>query len=165
MSEQEQQPRSPEHGQEGQRPVFNFEDMDVKTALLLDEAIGAALDRDMDRFIYLSSAFEKDLDELPGRNIERARELIIALAESDAPENRCAAAQALKALLRSEHELDSNSEHISELTELWISLHREEGREESDGVSETAYFAMNGSLREGWLRPDIAARIDSETED
>lgn len=164
MQEHEPQPQSPELGQEGQRPVFNFEDMPIVYALLLDEAIGAAADQDMGKFESLVSAFDKELDELPGHNIEKARDLIIALAESDAHENRYAAAQALKSLLRSEHELDNDSEHIQELTELWINLHREQGREGSARVSETADITMCEALREGWLRPDIAAQIDSETD-
>ena len=157
-------PSRPEQTSELQSPTFDLENMSIDFVRKLHKVIfyaeGAALDRQDDAVreeaVWVSEALDADLINLPYRNIDRAREVILPLARSEQMTDRYAVCSALASLLRRECELDTAD--LTEQTDLMIKLVNERDSDVAEFASNSAYRA----LKEGWWREDVATRIDRE---
>jgi hypothetical protein len=136
---------------------FNIENMSLtmvsRVHSLIDNAIRAAKDdATFQAMNEVAVPFYVDFKYLPYRNIERARELILALAVSENPQDRDAAAVPLSWLLRRECEL--GTEDVSDQVELMVQLIND------PASSEIARMTANDGLVEGWWPPAVAGPID-----
>lgn len=148
--------------------AFNFENMSLdfvrKLHGVIFDAGKAALrskdDAEEERIEKVEQAFDRDFGNLPYRNIDKARELIVPLAGSEHLEDRYAAAGgALAKLLKRECEL--GTEDLTEQTDLMIKLVNDGGDRMND-VDELARMTAYTALTEGWWRDDVAARVSHE---
>lgn len=147
--ERDQLPQSPERQPQHEQSVFDLERMSVEQIQLLDDALSA----DPDKFEALLSEFQRGFEELPARNIEKAREVVSAMARSESVSNRCIAAFALGPLTRCEHELSTDS--LQTALDLWVALLSDRDAD----VQEEAGYAMSAALRDKHFLPEIAAWI------
>jgi hypothetical protein len=163
-----QHPEQTHQGAELPPARFDFENMSVGFVRNLHEitfnASEAALESsrkgdggaELARVEEVGAAFEIDLSNLPYRNIDKARELILPLARSEKVEDRYAAAcGALGSLLRRECEL--GTEDLTEQTDLMIKLVNEH---DGSPAGEVARMTAFSGLNEGWWSEDVAAMID-----
>ena len=160
----EQQQRAPERESATRESCFDFERMPVETILSLGEALGVAAttseEHGKNRFEKLENTYVEDLIVLPERNIDKAKEVAQAMGYSESYHNRSDAPSLLIRLLRKQQEM--NSSQIDDTLWYLTFLYRESDREGSDQVAESATYEMSSALLNGWLRPDIAARINRE---
>ena len=160
-------PSRPEQAAELPSPEFDFENMSIDFVRKLHKVIfyadKAALasegdDSSLDEAIeQVGEKFDADLENLPYRNIDRAREVILSLASSEQMTDRFAAGcGALASLLRRECELGTTD--LTEQTDLMIKLANERDSPVDEVASDSAYRA----LKEGWWREDVTTRFNQE---
>jgi hypothetical protein len=144
--EQHTPPQPPERKPHHEPPTFDLEQMSTEHIQLLNEALST----DADRFWPLLAGLERSFRELPASNVEKARELVAALAHSASIEDRCRAGYALGPLVHREQELDT--EHLQTTLHLWVELLSDH----DEDVRQSASMPMSDALREKTLRADVA---------
>jgi len=148
--EQNQPPESFERRQpRGEQPGFDLERMPVEQTQLLTDALSA----DADKFEELLSVLQRGFEELPVRNIKKAREVVSLMARSESASNRSMAAFALGPLARREQQL--NTEHLQIALDLWMELLSDRDADVQEGAS----YAMSAALMDKHFLPDTAAWI------
>ena len=167
-----QHPQQAEQGPELPPAMFDFENMPVdfirkvnRLLYAVNEEVAWGLEDDsaqeqrkydLERKLEpVAEAVDRDLTNLPYRNIDRGRELIIMFAHSDQVEDRYAVAfGAMASLIRRECEL--GTEDLTEQADLMLTLANDR---DSDLVGEAAYLSAAKAVKQGWWREDVAARV------
>lgn len=157
---------SPELEWTARDPQFNFENMplDAVRSLhrILFEVNEAAFECEdsstrLDDIEKVTNPFYTDLGNLPYRNIERARELILPLARSEHEADRYAAAAGpLARLLRRECEI--GTEDVTEQVEMMAHFVGEASYHTP--THEISQIVVHDALKEVWWPEPIARRID-----
>jgi hypothetical protein len=181
--EQQPRPQPPEHEQEQRTPVFDLRQLSAEAIVMLNQLIdreALKLDKAVTRSRYSGSSPDQsdiaeaerwleaatELQEAYGRDLEgslieadvdKAREAILALAQSDYIEDRAMAGSALGPLLKREYEL--GSENATEDADLLIQLLHDEAE---PPYLDTAAGSMSQAVEQGWLPPDVAERFRRE---
>lgn len=150
---------SPEHEPSHAKPAFDLEQMSLEQVDLLCQAISADTGEDYLRYEPLSGLLESAFESLVSRNIEKARELIYALAVSADEESRSQAAFALPPLIYREQE--SEPEHLAAALSLLMRLVDDESG--PGAVGEAAGIAIMHMCGErGRLAPEVKAWINDQ---
>lgn|GEM_PF-5361302 len=164
-AEQEPQP---------ERPILDLERLSIEEAVLLDRLINEEVERgfawhpqdseeqqikrdtELHLAIELADKYATALEAMPGTNLEKARELIYAMAASQHARNRTSAGSAFYSLIRSEQA--QNSDYLTESAARWVALLWDADANVSGATSQ----AMGGATNDEQLRSDLRAWFNRE---
>lgn len=160
---------SPERLNESPRPTFNLEDMEPDQVALLVAAIGAAIDaefkaqeNELNKPPILNAALVEllgsDMQTLPARNPEKAKELFRVLVTHPEHWPRELAARMGPGLMRSQ---SGDHNERQQTIDAWLRLLEDE----DEFVREGAVQSLSDSVDSDWIDEPTARYLDSKLPD